>query len=70
MFLEVVCFGTAMEEFERNHAIYLERLDGVSFARIALRHNLSVSRARLIYVRECHRRGVLLTSSRRRPRGQ
>lgn len=56
-----------MEKYERNGAIYLARLSGQTFDRIGHEHDISAARARSIYVRECQRRGVLITSSRRRP---
>jgi hypothetical protein len=52
---------------DRNRAIFRERSEGMTFRAIAERHGISLQRARSIFVRECHRQGILDTASRERP---
>lgn len=52
------------EQVERNQAIFEARMDGEMFPAIARRYQISPGTARKIYVRECHRRGILQTSRR------
>lgn len=52
---------------ERNQAIVRDRAGGMTFREVAERHGISEQRARSIYVRACHRQGVLDTATRRRP---
>ena len=52
---------------DRNQAIFRDREGGATFREIAERHQISLQRARSIYVRECHRKGILDTTTRQRP---
>ena len=56
------------EMCDRNLAIFEERLAGETFRVIAERHQISVERSRLIFARECRRRGVTESFKRRSPR--
>ena len=52
---------------DRNRAIFEARLGGKTFRTIADEHEISIERARHVFVRECRRTGYTQVSNRRSP---